>query len=112
MSRVISARVVFDVIHEAERAHELHGIDSMLSPDSTDGKRLAILMEEVGEVATECIMLPSGPNLETELAQVAAMAMTWLEAIRRDKESKQETRPYFLGVSGAAVMDYPTGPGI
>ena len=114
----ISAQTMLDAANEASRAHELHGIDSMLSPYSNDGKRLAILMEEVGEVATECIILPSGPNLYTELTQVAAMAMTWMEQIKRirGEVSGQESQPH-AGPVPTWVHDikppfteYPPGP--
>lgn len=49
---------------------------------------LAILMEEVGEVAQELLENPCQLEAEEELVQVAAVAVAWLE----DMERKQEER--------------------
>lgn len=56
-----------------------------------DFEALAVLVEEVGEVAHEvnetigrAIDLAYQKRLQTELIQVAAMAIGWAERIRRD----------------------------
>jgi NTP pyrophosphatase (non-canonical NTP hydrolase) len=75
---------------EATRAHLRHGYNSsMFNAQYGDRQRLAILTEEVGEVAHELNELVLGnlsrqkyrENLEKELIQVAAMAATWIEAM-------------------------------
>jgi hypothetical protein len=71
---------------EATRAHLRHGRNSMLYQDTTNERRLAILAEEVGEVAralNEYAITGAldETNLEKELIQVAAMAASWVEAI-------------------------------
>jgi hypothetical protein len=45
-----------------------------------DGRRLAVLVEEVGEVARA---LQDGTDPAVELVQVAAVAVAWLEALER-----------------------------
>lgn len=72
---------------EATRAHILHGSHSMLY--GSNERKLAILTEEVGEVAHELNELVLGnvtadefhERCEKELIQVAAMAATWIEAL-------------------------------
>lgn len=56
----------------------------MLGPARTNGDRLAILVEEVGEVAHELTYDQGGADscrveLVKELIQVAAMAASWVE---------------------------------
>jgi len=65
---------------EATRALALHGDHSMLGAAHTPHSRLAILVEEVGEVAHE-LTYDQGDrdNLVKELIQVAAMAASWVE---------------------------------
>ncbi len=67
---------------ERERQEQLH-TDGTLpwicsQPDCPDVLRLAALMEEVGEVGSA--LLGDG-DLRTELVQVAAVAVAWLEGI-------------------------------
>jgi cytidylate kinase len=63
--------------------------------EMNDGERLAVLMEEVGEVSTEILNLTDNATedlhdhdrtiiegrLKAELAQVAAVSVAWMEAI-------------------------------
>lgn len=71
---------------ETLRAHEKHGPESMISPDVDPGMRLAILVEEVGEVARALTYDEADlANLREELVQVAAMATSWLYALRIEK---------------------------
>lgn len=73
---------------ERERAVALHGDRSMDSYGPYEYPRLAILMEEVGEVAREFCNFEflngqmDATALRSELIQVAAMAGAWAEAIR------------------------------
>ncbi len=82
---VLSELTLAAIQAEATRAHLKHGEHSMLSPKRGDGDRLAILVEEVGEVAHELTYDASGPlvcprdELVRELIQVAAMAASWVE---------------------------------
>lgn len=61
---------------------------SCASPLLADGDKLAVLVEEVGEVAKECCdMRADGETpearlrLRTELIQVAAVATAWAESL-------------------------------
>jgi NTP pyrophosphatase (non-canonical NTP hydrolase) len=50
--------------------------------DASDGLKLAVLMEEVGEVASELQNLPTDSDkLKAELIQVAAVAVCWAETL-------------------------------
>lgn len=76
------------VQYEAVRAHRKHGDRSILY--GSDEKALRILVEEVGEVSRELNELDLGNrteidymvNLQKELLQVAAMAVTWHQKIK------------------------------
>jgi len=84
---VLSDLTLSAVQAEATGAHAKHGDHSMLGPSQTDDRRLAILTEEVGEVARELNDAAIGDRpidrdkLVKELIQVAAMAATWVEAL-------------------------------
>ena len=52
---------------------------------------LGILMEEVGEVARACIELDEDA-MRKELIQVAAICMSWLDNIDRDKPTSKIQR--------------------
>lgn len=80
-----------EITVERERAHEKHGDTSMESFDTDDMNRLAILMEEVGEVAREFNEARHGDRpldvgrLRKELIQTAAMAVAWADAIDKGR---------------------------
>lgn len=88
-----------DAVDECGRAHHLHGDASMAGPCHTEADRLAILTEEVGEVAKELNELRMATDnnridayaerMYAELVQVAAMALTWAAVLRprRDDET-------------------------
>lgn len=84
---VLSDLTLSAIQAEATRAHLKHGEHSMLGPHYSSGDRLAILVEEVGEVAHELTYDQGGPavgegrrdELVKELIQVAAMAASWVE---------------------------------
>lgn len=84
---VLSELTLAAIQAEATRAHLKHGDRSMLGPHYTSGDRLAILMEEVGEVAHELTYDQGGleggrrDELVKELIQVAAMAASWVEVL-------------------------------
>lgn len=86
-SPVLSDLTLHAIQAEATRAHIRHGEHSMLGPDYSSGDRLAILVEEVGEVAHELTYDQGSPGvgggrrdeLVKELIQVAAMAASWIE---------------------------------
>ena len=84
---VLSDLTLSAVQAEATKAYLRHGDHSMLGAAVTESDRLAILTEEVGEVARELNEDRLG-NLDPgdwrdrrvkELIQVAAMAATWIE---------------------------------
>ena len=84
---VLSDLTLSAIQAEATRAHLKHGEHSMLGPRYSSGDRLAILVEEVGEVARELTYDHGGAGsgdgrrdeLVKELIQVAAMAASWVE---------------------------------
>jgi hypothetical protein len=84
---VLSDLTLAAIQAEATGAHAKHGQYSMLGPHYSNSDRLAILVEEVGEVAHELTYDLGGPGvgdgrrdeLVKELIQVAAMAATWVE---------------------------------
>lgn len=82
-------RPIWDEIHaERARAHAKHGDTSMESvrADDPTGRRLRILLEEVGEVAREFNDAEHDQRpvdlarVRAELIQVAAMAGAWADA--------------------------------
>ena len=84
---VLSDLTLSAVQAEATGAHAKHGEHSMLGPGYSSGDRLAILVEEVGEVAHELTYDQDGDQdkLVKELIQVAAMALTWVEHLEDRK---------------------------
>ena len=86
---VLSDLTLTAIQAEATRAHlRARGHHSMLGPHYSSGDRLlAILVQEVGEVARELTYDQGGAGvgqgrrdeLVKELIQVAAMAATWIE---------------------------------
>lgn len=63
---------------------------SCADPRMSNGDKLAVLMEEVGEVAEELCEaraadVEPSPNLRTELIQVAAVAAAWATSIEVDE---------------------------
>jgi NTP pyrophosphatase (non-canonical NTP hydrolase) len=73
---------------ERERAHAKHQTTSMEQRDVAALVRLAVLVEEIGEVAREFNEArhrgeerPDLAALRTELIQVAALAATWADNI-------------------------------
>jgi hypothetical protein len=82
MAPALSELTLQAIQAEAARAHVLHGENSMSGAGHTPHARLAILVEEVGEVAHE-LTYDQGDrdNLVRELIQVAAMAASWAEQL-------------------------------
>lgn len=76
-----------EVRAEVVRAHEKHGSESMVSSSSTLGKRLGIIGEEFGEVCRATTYdNGSVAGLREELVQLAAMAVSWVHVIDRERE--------------------------
>lgn len=85
----MSADIWSEVRAERARAHAKHGDKSMESFDACDYALLAILAEEVGEVAREFNEAERSGKfdlkaLRAELIQVAAMAGAWADMIDGD----------------------------
>lgn len=86
-TEVLSEAILSDISDEANRAHDMHGSQSMLYGD--DNKSLRIMVEEVGECSREMNELALGNkgvesynrDLRKELIQVSAMAATWVAKI-------------------------------
>ena len=112
---VLSDLTLTAIQAEATRAHLKHREHSMLSP-KTDERRLAILTEEVGEVARELndAAIDGRPadrdKLVRELIQAGAMCASWVEYLegaaaqaRRQQASEGITGLHWdnLGSGGA-----------
>lgn len=82
MSSSDTAFILDEVDRERERQTKLWGVQN-----HEPWGWLPILMEEVGEVATELCTFSRTDfsNYETELIQVAAVAVAMVESIRRNK---------------------------
>ncbi len=98
--RGMHSRVWAEIVAERHSAHRKHGATSMESCDRFADRRLRVLLEEVGEVATVLNdrehdhAYPNRPqqwhddvednavvDLRHELLQVAAMAVAWIAAL-------------------------------
>lgn len=73
-----SDALFFEIEEEFQRAHEKHDGWTPAHHMMEVGQKLAILMEEVGEVA-RAVTYDEGDkeNLKKELVQVATMALAW-----------------------------------
>lgn len=84
---VLSGLTLSAIQAEATRARLKHGEHSMLGAQVSNDRRLAILTEEVGEVARELndAEIEGRPvdrdKLVKELIQSAAMCASWVEAL-------------------------------
>lgn len=83
------------IVDEYVRADSEHNGNTPYNPQMSDEHRLAILMEEVGEVA-RCLTpdantgIGHAGDLEEELIQTAAMAFAWAMRIVDDMEGYSE----------------------
>lgn len=93
-TELLLSNLTLDAIQaEALRAYIKHGEYSMFSPHYSSGDRLAILVEEVGEVAHELTYDRGGPavgegrrvELVKELIQVSASSAAWVEFLESPK---------------------------
>lgn len=75
-----TAAVLFAVAAERERQNLKWGRTPGVWPDDA-GVKLAVLTEEVGEVARGLLERAALSDLKGELVQVAAVAVAWAEAI-------------------------------
>lgn len=86
---MVSEKVVDDIATELHRAHTKYAGVTIGSSRWTDAERYVILGEEVGEVGEEVsLTLGDHPartsNLRTELVQVAAVTISWIQRIDAD----------------------------
>ena len=112
MSRL--SNVIADVIIERSRQDNLQKQGrfpwTCADIEVPDANKLAILTEEVGEVAreiSESFVWPEDPErrerLRTELIQVAAVAVGWAEGL--DEQMEQELAAVGLTEESAGVCD-------
>lgn len=73
-------------LHERELAHTKHGVNS-IEGVKDDNARLAILVEEVGEVANALTYDGNREHLLKELAQVMGVAWAWHDEVTRRTEN-------------------------
>ena len=81
-------RALRDVVLERGRQEQLHAPRTCANPEMSEGDKLAVLVEEVGEVAKALL---EGPGLRDELVHVAAVAVAWVESIDSDAARLEET---------------------
>jgi hypothetical protein len=86
VAHVLNSCVLKDILEEADRAHAHHGDNSMMNATASNERRLAILTEEVGEVARELNEASIHGTLDElklykELQQTAAMAASWMAVL-------------------------------
>ena len=83
---------VYDEVHaERNSAHTKHGAKGNSRENATwnEGEWLAVIVEEVGEVAheltydTERSTVEKAQRMHDELVQVAAMACAWIDSLDR-----------------------------
>ena len=98
LSRALRTKSVYgEVAAERIRAHAKHGATSMESMPINDLTRLAILIEEVGEVAKEFNEARHDGRdvdplaLRKELIQTAAMAIAWADALPSPPKEEKPT---------------------
>jgi NTP pyrophosphatase (non-canonical NTP hydrolase) len=89
-------RMMFKVLHDVEK-ERIRQVEKWKIQRHNPGKWLAILMEEVGEVA-QAAQKPLGltttketdaDDLYLELMHVSAVAAAWMEQIREERENKK-----------------------
>lgn len=84
---MIRTKVFADVQIERLRQTEKWGEDDLALPGHSNAERLRVLAEEFGEVA-EAMGRPEDGNgkhdLRTELVQVAAVAISWVEGLDQE----------------------------
>lgn len=92
MNDIPVSAVYADIFHERQRAHTKHGAQSLEYGAWNDptGRRMRILIEEVGEVAKVLNdaelagVTPDHAHLYEELIQAAACATAWADAVAAD----------------------------
>lgn len=72
-----------EVLHARLEAHEKHGANSIEVEPPDSPRWLAILVEEIGEVANSLTYDGPQDNLRAELVDVLAVAAAWVSAIDR-----------------------------
>lgn len=84
------ARALRDVHEERLRQDELVRTEKIswgcCDPTAPEGIKLAVLTEEVGEVARAILENDDPTHLREELIQVAAVAVAWAESIPTGEE--------------------------
>ena len=73
-----------EVLQARQAAHEKHGDDSIEAEPATSPRWLAILVEEIGEIANALTYDGPKGNLRAELIDALAVGSAWLSAIDRD----------------------------
>lgn len=83
------SKIFAEITAERKQQDEKWGIQ-----DHEGGRWLAILNEEIGELATS-ILNYEGPSYErSELVQIAAVAIAWIEAIDRAMQKLKDLGLY------------------
>jgi NTP pyrophosphatase (non-canonical NTP hydrolase) len=75
-----------EVQHARLKAHEKHGENSIEVEPASSPRWLAILVEEVGEIANALTYDGPKGNLRAELVDVLAVGSAWVAAIDREHE--------------------------
>lgn len=103
-------KIYDEIDDERRRAHAKHGATSMEATPVDDMNRLAILLEEVGEVAFEFNEARHASRridvmkLRTELIQIAAVATAWADACSQDDDREKPAATPMPG-PGRLIVD-------
>jgi len=92
VTRAKRSVIIGDILLERRRQEQLkaEGRFSATAADMVDAEALAVLVEEVGEVARAVLEKQRlandkhGKDLRKELVQTAAVCVAWLEGLDRD----------------------------
>lgn len=72
-----------EVLAARDAAHAKHGANSIEAEPADSPRWLAILVEEIGEVANALTYDGPQTNLRAELVDVLAVASAWVDSIDR-----------------------------
>ncbi|MGO1049189.1 hypothetical protein [Crossiella sp. CA198] len=75
---------------ERVRQRAKHGVHAPDSPSMNNHERLVVLVEEVGEIARAMSHDGTLAGLCSELTQVAAVVLAWLDALAEDPAEQED----------------------
>lgn len=86
-ARIRREGIAYEIRRERARQDRLKAegkFERTCADDMTNAERFVVLGEEVGEVAREVTERLGRENMRTELVQIAAVCMAWIEGLDRE----------------------------